>query len=391
VAEHPDNQPRLDETGRRVLQGYGILQPRVVPPLAGEGGRTAWQWLFDGQAGIDPYSAMSSDVYQDLFGEGSFTGKGLLHVATLHAVLGERLPTEQVLSHDLLEGALVRCAVVTDVTLIEPDPDHADAAASRLHRWARGDWQLLPFLLRSRQWPLGTINRWKLFDNLRRSLVAPACLLLIALAMAGLGLSLPAALALTVAAHAAGPLMGAVAGWVPRHWRLLGERYAVAATKDLLRALGGGLWHLALLPQQALLALDAVLRTLHRLLVSRRHLLEWTTAEAAQAGLGTGLPATLWRHRAAPLTALILAGGLWLLTPAPGALALAVLALWALAPLLVWSCNRPWSRRRPTLAAADRDLLEGVARTAPRPPTSASTCSAPPARASLAGSARRTC
>jgi cyclic beta-1,2-glucan synthetase len=362
VAEHPDNQPRLDETGRRVLQGYGILQPRVVPPLAGEGVRTAWQWLFDGQAGIDPYSAMSSDVYQDLFGEGSFTGKGLLHVATLHAVLGERLPTEQVLSHDLLEGALVRCAVVTDVTLIEPDPDHADAAASRGHRWARGDWQLLPFLLHGRQWPLGTINRWKLFDNLRRSLVAPACLLLIALAMAGLGLSLPAALALTVAAHAAGPIMGALAGWVPRHWRLLGQRYAVAAAQDLLRALGGGLWHLALLPQQAVLALDAVLRTLYRLLVSRRHLLEWTTAEAAQAGLGTGLPATLWRHRAEPLTALALAGGLWLLTPAPGALALAVLALWALAPLLVWGCNTPWPRRRATLAAADRDLLEGVAR-----------------------------
>ena len=361
VAEHPDNQPRLDASGRRVLQGYGILQPRVVPPLAGEGVRTAWQWLFDGQAGIDPYSAMSSDVYQDLFGEGSFTGKGLLHVATLHAVLGQRLPTEQVLSHDLLEGALVRCAVVTDVTLIEPEPDHADAAASRLHRWARGDWQLLPFLLRSRQWPLGAINRWKLFDNLRRSLVAPACLLLVGLAMAGLGLSLPAALALTVAAYTAGPLMGALAGWVPRHWRLLGQRYAVAASQDLLRALGGGLWHLALLPQQAVLALDAVLRTLHRLLVSRRHLLEWTTAEAAQAGLGTGLLPTLWRHRAEPLAALTLAGLLWLFVPAPGALALAVLGLWALAPLLVWLGNTPRARR-PALVAADRELLEGVAR-----------------------------
>ncbi|WP_068173498.1 GH36-type glycosyl hydrolase domain-containing protein [Hydrogenophaga taeniospiralis] len=361
VAEHPDNQPRLDASGRRVLQGYGILQPRVVQPLAGEGVRTAWQWLFDGQTGIDPYSAMSSDVYQDLFGEGSFTGKGLLHVPTLHAVLGKRLPSEQVLSHDLLEGALVRCAVVTDVTLIEPEPDHADAAASRLHRWARGDWQLLPFLLRSRQWPLGAINRWKLFDNLRRSLVAPACLLLVGLAMAGLGVSLPAALALTVAAYTAGPLMGALAGWVPRHWRLLGQRYAVAATLDLLRALGGGLWHLALLPQQAVLALDAVLRTLHRLLLSRRHLLEWTTAEAAQAGLGTGLLPTLWRHRAESLAALTLAGLLWLFIPAPGALALAVLGLWALAPLLVWLCNTP-RRPRPALAAADRELLEGVAR-----------------------------
>jgi cyclic beta-1,2-glucan synthetase len=367
VAEHPHNQPRLDETGRSVLQGYGILQPRVVPPLAGEGVRTAWQWLFDGQAGVDPYSAMSSDVYQDLFGEGSFTGKGLLHVATLHAVLADRMPTEQVLSHDLLEGALVRCAVVTDVTLIEPDPDHADAAASRLHRWARGDWQLLPFLVRHRHWPMGAINRWKLLDNLRRSLVAPALLLLIGLAMLGVGVSLPVALALTVAAYSAGPLMGALAGWVPSQWNLVGERFVVTATVDLLRAVGGGLWHLALLQQQALMSLDAVLRTLHRLTRSRLHLLEWTTAEAAQAGLDTGLLATLRRHRAEPFAALLWLGGLWLsawwlMGPPPSALAVLVLALWALAPLLVWRANTPWPRQRPALKAADRELLDGVAR-----------------------------
>ena len=362
VAEHPHNQPRLDGSGRRVLQGHGILQPRVVPPLAGPGRRTAWQWLFDGQRGIDPYSAMSSDVYQDLFGEGSFTGKGLLHVATLHAVLGDRLPTDQVLSHDLLEGALVRCALVTDVTLIEPDPGHADAAAARGHRWARGDWQLLPFLLQHRHWPLGAINRWKLLDNLRRSLVAPASLLLIGLAMLGFGLPLPVALGLTLAAYGAGPFMGALAGWVPRHWHLLGERFLAAASLDLLRAVGGGLWHLALLQQQALLSLDAVLRTLHRLAVSRLHLLEWTTAEAAQAGLGTRLWATLWRHRTEPLAALAWLAGLWLLTPGPDALTFAVLVLWTLAPLLVWAANRPWTGRRPPMRPADRELLDGVAR-----------------------------
>ena len=367
VAEHPHNRPRLDPTGRRVLQGYGILQPRVVPPLAEDGVRTAWQWLFDGQAGIDPYSAMSSDVYQDLFGEGSFTGKGLLHVATLHAVLADRMPTEQVLSHDLLEGALVRCAVVTDVTLIEPDPGHADAAAARGHRWARGDWQLLPFLRRPRDWPLGALNRWKLLDNMRRSLVAPASLLLIGLAMLGLGLSLPVALALTVAAYSAGPLMGALAGWVPGQWHLAGERFVATAAVDLLRAVGGGLWQLATLQQQAFASLDAVLRTLYRLARSRRHLLEWTTAETAQAGLSTRLWPTLRRHRAEPLAALLWLGGLWLnalwlMGPPPGALTLLVLALWALAPLLVWGANAPWPRRHGALKAADRELLDGVAR-----------------------------
>jgi cyclic beta-1,2-glucan synthetase len=362
VAEHPDNQPRLDESGTRVVQGYGILQPRVVPPLPGRAACTAWQWISGGSAGLDPYSAMSSDVYQDLFGEGSFTGKGLMHVATLHAVLGGRLPTGQVLSHDLLEGALVRCAVVTDVTLIESDPDHADAAASRLHRWIRGDWQLLPFLLRHRRWPLGAINRWKLFDNLRRSLVAPACLLMLVLSMIGLGPSLTVALALTLAAHAAGPLMGALAGALPARWAFVGSRHLLNVSMDVLRALATALWHLALLPRQTVLATDAVLRTLFRLGFSRRHLLEWITADEAQAGLATGFWPTVRRHRAGPMLALGLAVLFWWLTSAPGALTIALIALWTLAPLLVWMGNTRTLPRQPVLKLADRDWLNGVAR-----------------------------
>jgi len=362
VAEHPDNQPRLDESGQRVVQGYGILQPRMVAPLADSAACTAWQWISGGAAGLDPYSAMSSDVYQDLFGEGSFTGKGLMHVATLHAVLGGRLPTGQVLSHDLLEGALVRCAVVTDVTLIESDPDHADAAASRLHRWIRGDWQLLPFLLRHRQWPLGAINRWKLFDNLRRSLVAPACLLVLVLSMTGQGPSLPVALAVTLAAHVAGPLMGALAGALPARWAFLGSRHLLNVLIDVLRALATALWHLALLPRQAMLAVDAVSRTLFRLGFSRRHLLEWITADQAQTGLATGFWPTVRRHLSGPVLALCLLVFFWWLKPAHGALTVAITALWALAPLLVWTANTRPLRRRPVLRPADRDWLDGVAR-----------------------------
>ena len=363
VAEHPENQPRLDPTGRRVVQGYGILQPRVVAPLRAYAAQTPWQWLMAGQQGMDPYSAATSDVYQDLFGEGSFTGKGLLHVATLHAVLGAQLPTDQVLSHDLLEGALVRCGVVSDVNVIESEPEHVDVAASRLHRWARGDWQLLPFLLQHRRWPLTPINRWKMWDNLRRSLVAPASLLLIGLAFAGLGLPLGSALALVVAAYAAGPVMGALAACVPARTRVLGPRFVRAGALDLLRAFAGGLWQLALLPKQALLFADAAVRAVYRLLVSRRDLLEWTTAEAAQEGLRTGWRATLRRHRSAPLTALVLLIVLGFTVPGPSALALALLTFWAVTPLLVWLANRPWpAQPQAALAPADRDLLDGVAR-----------------------------
>jgi cyclic beta-1,2-glucan synthetase len=363
VAEHPENHPQLDPSGLRVVQGYGILQPRVVAPLPAQARQTPWQWLMAGQQGIDPYSATTSDVYQDLFGEGSFTGKGLLHVATLHAVLGERLPTNQVLSHDLLEGALVRCGVVSDVTLMESEPDHVDAAASRLHRWARGDWQLLPFLLQRQRWPLTSINRWKMWDNLRRSLVAPASLALIGLALAGRGLPLFSALALVVAAYAGGPVMGALAACVPSRTSVVGRRFVRAGALDMLRALAGGVWQLALLPRQAVLFTDAAVRAVYRLVVSRRNLLEWTTADAAQAGLQTGWRATLKRHRSAPLSALVLLTVLTLAVPEPGALALLLLAFWALTPLLVWWANTPWpAQPAAPLAPADRHLLAGVAR-----------------------------
>ena len=363
VAEHPQHQPELSEDGRRVVRGYGIFQPRLVAPLPDAGTLSGWQWLGGGQRGLDPYSAVTSDVYQDLFREGSFTGKGLLHVATLHAVLGQRLPPERVLSHDLIEGALVRCAVVSDVSLIEAEPEHADAAAARLHRWIRGDWQLWPFLTAPRAWPLGAMNRWKLADNLRRSLVAPASLALIVLSMAHAGLSLPVALLLAAAAQAAGPLMGALAGGMPRHWHHVGQRFIVNVARDLLRTAGGALWHLAMLLRQALRSVDAIARTVHRLTVSQRHLLEWTTAEAAQAGLGTGLRATLRRHRAEPLAALVLLLGLWWVQPRTDALTLAVIAMWAATPLWIWLMHLCWpTGARRALPRAEQAYLAGVAR-----------------------------
>ncbi|MBA4264224.1 MAG: carbohydrate-binding protein, partial [Comamonadaceae bacterium] len=363
VAEHPENTPVLDASGQRISRGYAILQPQVLPPLSERETITPYEWLHNGQRGLDPYSAMSSDVYQDLFGEGSFTGKGLLHVATVHALLGGRLPTGQVLSHDLIEGSLARCALVTDITVLEADPAHADVAAARLHRWTRGDWQLLPFLLQPRRWPMEAINRWKLFDNLRRSLVAPASMALIGLSMLGYGVSLPVALGLSMAAQAAAPLMGALAGAVPQRLGLVGLRFARAVLLDVLRAVGGGLWHLATLLQQSLLLVDALVRTLYRLLVSQRRLLEWTTAEAVTASQHRGMRGAMRRHGGGTLVALVLLAGLWWWTPQPQPLAVAVLLLWALGPLVSWLANRPWRvQMRETLRPADKAWLDGVAR-----------------------------
>ena len=367
VAAHPHNQPQLSSDGRRVLRGYGILQPRVVTPLPAPAEFTLYHWLFAGQCGIDPYSAATSEVYQDLFGEGTFTGKGLLNVRALHAVLAGRLPEGQVLSHDLLEGSLARCAAVTDITVVEDAPGHADVAAARVHRWTRGDWQLLPFLLAPGRYPLRTINRWKMFDNLRRSLVAPVSLALLLLALAGLTISPWAALGLVLAAFSAGPLMGAVAGLSPSRDDLAKRHFYRVALADLARALWGGVWLLGQLLQQALMATDAIVRALYRLSISRRHLLQWTTAAAAQASAKTSLPALLRQHWDAPVVALLLLGALWWAVPtSPGwapALATALCLLWATSPLATWWVSRP-SPADPdaALAPAERVYLAGIAR-----------------------------
>ena len=372
VAAHPLNQPQLGRTAAglpRVVSGHGILQPRIQvawPQTASgqsAGPGSLFHRLFAGAAaGHDVYNAVASEVYQDLLDEGSFSGKGLLNVAAVHAVLAGRLPEDQVLSHDLLEGCIARCGSVGDVALIEPAPQHADVASARLHRWTRGDWQLLPLLLRPRRNGLRALDVWKLLDNLRRSLVATAALLLMLLALGGAPLSPWAALALAAAAFAAGPLLGAAAGLVPSRDDIALGHFARVALADLARALAGLAWHLALWLRQSLLSVDAIARALWRSAVSRRGLLAWTTAAASEGRAVQGLPAQLAQK--APLSLLALALGAVLMglhTPAP-VLVLGLTLLWAATPLWVAWASRPVVAPAPPLPDDDREYLYNVAR-----------------------------
>jgi cyclic beta-1,2-glucan synthetase len=363
VAAHPHNLPRIDPQTGRVVHGYGILQPQIATPLPRRGDFTLFHWLFAGQCGIDPYSAASSEVYQDLFDEGSFSGKGLLQVQAMHAVLSARLPSEQVLSHDLLEGAIARCATVSDIALIEDAPFHADVAMSRIHRWIRGDWQLLPFVVARWHWPLGTINRWKMFDNLRRSLVTPMSLALLALALGGAVLPPLEAIALVLAAFAAGPLMGAIAGFAPSRDDVAKMHFYRQAAVDMARVCMATLWQFAQLLQSAIMSADAVIRALYRMAVSRRHLLQWTTAEAAQARARTALPALVRLHWRTPATAAVVLAAILASPDAFVWLACPIALLWAATPLWTWLVSRP----RVALADADltaleRDALHAIAR-----------------------------
>ena len=181
---HPLNKPRFDASLGYVVEGYAVLQPRVTPslPVAREGSR--FQRIFSSMNGIDPYGSAISDVYQDLFAQGSYAGKGIYDVDAFEAALANRVPNSTLLSHDLFEGVFARAGLASDVEVVEEFPARYDVAASRHHRWTRGDWQLLPWILgrgpfanvdRNRS-AIPAMGRWKMLDNLRRTLSAPAAI-----------------------------------------------------------------------------------------------------------------------------------------------------------------------------------------------------------------------
>ena len=289
---HPLNQPRFDAATGRVVEGYAVLQPRVTPslPIGREG--SFFQRVFSSMTGIDPYDAAVSDVYQDLFGEGSYAGKGIYDIDAFEAALADRAPEGSLLSHDLFEGIFARAGLATDIEVVEEFPSRYDVAAARNHRWARGDWQLLPWILGRRdaadrnghrgRGRLPLIGLWKMLDNLRRSLSAPTCVLAL---IAGWLLPLNAALlwtAFVLTTIALPSLLPVLAAIVPRRRGIIARSHLRALASDLWLAIVQFVLVITFLAHQAWLMTDAIGRTLFRLLVSRRNLLEWVTAAQAQ-------------------------------------------------------------------------------------------------------------
>ena len=283
---HPLNAPRLDEQRGRVVEGYAILQPRIASslPLGYDGSR--YQRLVSGAGGIDPYASAVSDVYQDLCGEGSYVGKGIYDVDAFEAALAGRVPENTLLSHDLFEGIFARAGLASDIELVDEYPARYAAATARSHRWVRGDWQLLPWVfgcgpagVAQRRRSITMLGRWKMFDNLRRSLMAPASLITLVIAWS---LPLPYAALWTVfvvVMLATPNLPSLLAGLLPRHTGIALRSHVLAVAADVRLAAGRTALALALLAHQAWVMCDAIGRTLYRLFVSRRSLLEWVTAQ----------------------------------------------------------------------------------------------------------------
>ncbi|HUN83942.1 MAG TPA: glucoamylase family protein [Terracidiphilus sp.] len=367
---HPLNQAVIDPHRRVVVAGYGILQPRVGVSVS-SAARSRMAAIYSGQTGFDIYTRAISDAYQDLYGEGSFTGKGIYEVETFHSVLNARFPRNSLLSHDLIEGAYARAGLATDIELIDDYPSHWSAYSRRKHRWVRGDWQIAQWLFSrvpggSGRWttnPISTISRWKILDNLRRSLVEPAAMVLFVAGWLGLP---------------GGPLYWTIASLI-----LLEFPAIVQFAFSFGQTLGGGhkerlsevfsgfrqstlvaLVNLIFLPHQTLLAIDAIVRALVRQFITGARLLEWETA--AQAESRSNRRAQVDRYLGlTPLVAIGIAAAVYFLRPRSDAILIAapVLALWASAILVThWLDASPNGHRADLDDAEEEFLLEHALR-----------------------------
>jgi cyclic beta-1,2-glucan synthetase len=368
---HPLNQPYFDPHAGMVVRGHGMLQPRVTPslPIGSQG--SLFERAFSGPNGLDPYALAVSDVYQDLFEEGSFCGKGIYEIDSFEAALEGQIPENSVLSHDLLEGIFARAGLASDIEVVEEFPSRYAVAAARQHRWVRGDWQLLPWIFGfrrkssdgSRKAPLPLMGRWKLLDNLRRSLSAPAALLAMLIAWLQ---SMPAAsiwtayILLTIALP---PLLPALAGIVPSRSGVSLRNHLRALRGDFALGIVQSAFLVTFLAHQAWLMVDAVVRTLFRLFIRRRHLLQWVTAAQAtddsrfdRRGLALQIMASL---AAAGLVAAVL----YALGQRSWTIAAPFVALWVLSPLVArWASLPPLAAGHLSVTQRDALALRLVAR-----------------------------
>jgi cyclic beta-1,2-glucan synthetase len=362
---HPLNQAIIDPLKNIVTAGYGILQPRVGVSVQSTA-RSRMAAIYAGETGFDIYTRAVSDAYQDLYGEGIFTGKGIYEVATLHRVLNRRFPRNALLSHDLIEGAYARAGLLSDVEVIEDYPSHYSAYNRRKHRWLRGDWQIVEWLLpRVRNEsgnevanPISLISRWKIFDNLRRSLVEPATFVLF--------------------------LVGWLLGGTPWHWTVATVcilwlpswfelifslvrsvvKHDAAIARDAVGSLYSStinvLLTITFLAHQTLVSLDAVVRTLVRRWVTRHRLLEWETAAEAETGVKGKTPVDMYLDWT-PALALVVGLLAWFARPSAFPVALPILLLWLSSRFVAGWLNQPSVAPRNQISRDDALFLRRTA------------------------------
>lgn len=364
---HPLNQPRYDSARKRVVEGHGVLQPRVGVSLTATN-RSLYARLFGSDPGIDPYTRAVSDVYQDLFHEGSYIGKGIYEVGGFSRALEGQLPENRILSHDLLEGCYTRSGLLTDVLFYEEYPTLYSTDVARRHRWIRGDWQLIGWLFSRvpgpggrRKNPLSALHRWKLFDNLRRSLLPIAATALLLMAWSLLAPSWLWTLGVLGVLMMPGAIAALLELFHPTEDMSLWQHFASASRAGGAH-LARAIFSVATLPYEAFVSADAIVRTLGRMLITRRRLLEWNaSSDIERSGSGT-FPAFVRKMWVGPAIAMLVLFDL--VTGRPGTLVIAwpVLSLWIASPFLAWWLSRRLPDKEAALSADQIVFLHAVAR-----------------------------
>lgn len=367
LMSHPLNRPVLDPKLRRVVDGYGIIQPRIAISLH-RAQRSGYTRLNESDTGIDPYTQVTSDVYQDVFEEGSFIGKGIYDVDAFEAALDDRFPDNRILSHDLLEGSYARCAFASDVQLYEEYPSRYDTDMERRYRWIRGDWQIASWFLpwipakfgRIEKNKISALSRWKIFDNLRRSFVPPSLTILLVAGWTILGNPWFWTLGVLLITLLPSVLISV--------WNATQKPKEVALGQHINNAIGAthknilqSAFNLVCLPYEAWRSADAIVRTLWRTYVTKRRLLEWNASyfEGLRKGTIVTSYIKMW-----PSPMIAVASFYLISTYAPSAMIWAApfVIAWFFAPFIAWFISRPHQLRKTKLNAEQITYLRQLSR-----------------------------
>jgi cellobiose phosphorylase len=351
IMAHPLNKPFLNQAQSRVEDGYGIIQPRISISL-NLTNRTYFSRLHENDAGIDPYTRVTSDLYQDVFRQGSFIGKGIYDVDVFEEVLSERFPENRILSHDLLEGSYVRCGYASDVQLYEEYPSSYENDMGRRHRWVRGDWQIsawvLPFVpdlrFKLKFNPVNLLSRWKIFDNLRRSLVPLAFTFLLIYSW----FFFPKALMLTIllgCVYFLPPMLFSVWGMLQLPEDITLNKHARNSVRSIAKSFVMTSFSLITLPYEAYVNVHAILTSLYRLLISRKKLLEWNPFGLSSLK-SKNLQQAYFKMWAAPLIGLSAIVWLSITNWQHLLLAAPLLMAWLLSPFVAFVLNMPLIKPR---------------------------------------------
>ncbi len=364
---HPLNRPIYDEESQRVVAGYTILQPRVVNSPS-ETNLSRYASLYGSDSGIDPYTRAVSDIYQDLFGEGSFIGKGIYDVDVFEQALAGRFPDNRILSHDLIEGCYARAGLLSDVQVYEEYPASYNTDVKRRYRWIRGDWQIARWLLprvpgpngQVLRNPLSVLSRWKILDNLRRSLTAVSLTLLLLLGWTVLDAPFFWTLAV-IGVLVIPSLLTSVMNLPRRPADVSGGRHLAGILRTACHDCLQALFTLVCLPHEAFYSLDAALRTIWRMQISHRNLLQWNIS-GTPASTATELRGYFRSMGSGPALAVIAALILGFVQPTAFAAAGPILVLWLFSPLIAWWISRPVSRRSVKLTGNQIHFLHSLSR-----------------------------